>query len=170
MQTLRLILVPLDGSAPSLAALDHAATLATDYDARVEVLHVIPERDPLSPAARAEIESAMNAGVARAKEMLGDSVSFRTVIGDPTREIVEHAKRGVDLVVMGTHGRVGRLHSLLGSVAEGVVRNAPCPVLTVRDPSEGYQSFADRRHGRPTIAEPLPPRATGTAHEHHRSR
>ncbi len=69
------------------------------------------------------------------------------------RRIVEVAGDGFDLIVMGTHGRVGRLHELLGSVAEGVVRNAPCPVLTVRDPREGYQSFAERRHHRPTVAE-----------------
>lgn len=170
MQTLRLILVPIDGSAPSLAALDHAATLATDYDARIEVLHVIPERDPLSPAARAEIESAMNAAVEHAKATLGERVSFHTVVGDPTREIVEQAKQSVDLVVMGTHGRVGRLHSMLGSVAEGVVRNAPCPVLTVRDSSEGYQSFADRRHPRPALGDPVRHPTTSSLHEQHRGR
>lgn len=58
--------------------------------------------------------------------------------------------------MMGTHGRVGRLYAILGSVAEGVVRNAPCPVLTVRDPSDGYQSFSDSRHHRPTLAEQAP--------------
>ncbi len=58
-----------------------------------------------------------------------------------------------DLIVIGTYGRIGRLHAMLGSVAEGVIRNAPCPVLVVRQPGSGYQSFAERRHGRPTLAE-----------------
>ena len=66
------------------------------------------------------------------------------VQGDPLLRILETAG-GYDLVVMGTHGRVGRLHTLIGSVAEGVVRNAPCPVLTVRVPI-GSESFGERIH------------------------
>jgi nucleotide-binding universal stress UspA family protein len=155
MGTLHSILVPVDGSPPSLAALDHAVTLAKDYDARVEVLRVTPPSDPFGPAPRAEaeIERAMASAIDEAREMLGDQLAYETQTGDPLRVIVEHASQGIDLIVIGTHGRVGRLHSLLGSVAEGVVRNAPCPVLTVRDVSASYQSFAERRHGRPTLAE-----------------
>lgn len=164
MQTLRSILVPLDGSPPSLAALEHAITLAADYEARIDVLHVIPPSDLMGREARAEVESEMDAAVNRAKAMVGDRLSHRTVVGDPLREIIDHAMQGSDLIVMGTHGRVGRLHSLLGSVAEGVVRNAPCPVLTVRDSSEGYQSFSERRHGRPGLAEQLHP--ADAMHEH----
>ena len=67
--------------------------------------------------------------------------------GDPLRTILETARLGnYDLIVMGTHGRVGRLHSLLGSVTEGVVRNAACPVLTVREPSGEEESFSERIH------------------------
>jgi nucleotide-binding universal stress UspA family protein len=55
-------------------------------------------------------------------------------VGSPRVCILDHAKRGgYDLIVMGTHGRTGRAHSLAGSVAESVVRTAPCPVLTVRE-------------------------------------
>lgn len=162
MQTLRSILVPIDGSPPSLAALEHAITLAGDYEARIDVLHVIPPTEPMTQEARAEVETAMDAAVNRAKTMLGERLSHRTIVGDPLREIVDHAMQGTDLIVMGTHGRVGRLHSLLGSVAEGVVRNAPCPVLTVRDPSGGYQSFSERRHGRAALAEQPHP----AMHEH----
>lgn len=153
METLRSILVPIDGSPPSLAALDHAVSLATDYGARLDVLHVVPATEPLSQAARAELETALDAAVDNARDVLGERVSLRTVTGEPVREIIEGASEGVDLIVIGTHGRIGRLHAMLGSVAEGVVRNAPCPVLTVRDATGGYQSFAERRHGRPTLAE-----------------
>ena len=154
MATLQTLLVPIDGSPPSLAALDHGVELAVDYDARVDVLHVVPLEDPLSPDARIEVEREMNEAVARARMTLGARVMFRTVVGDPIREIVEAARQGIDLIVLGTHGRIGRLHELLGSVTEGVVRNAPCPVLTVRDPSAGYQSFAELRHHRPSLSDP----------------
>ena len=155
MTALGSILVPLDGSAPSLAALEHALALAEDYHARIEVLDVIPPSDVVIAGDRDEIERAVDAAVDRARAALGERVSRRTVHGDPVwKIIVEAAREGFDLIVMGTHGRVGRLHAMLGSVAEGVVRNAPCPVLTVRAPGEGYQSFAERRHHRPSVAEP----------------
>ena len=57
-----------------------------------------------------------------------------TSVGAPVDEIVKYAKeRGIDLIVQGTHGRRGVKHMLLGSVAENIVRYAPCPVLTVRN-------------------------------------
>jgi nucleotide-binding universal stress UspA family protein len=123
---IRRILVPVDGSPPSLAALEHAVTLASDYDAKIEVLHVIPSETPL--ASRDDgIERAISAAIVRARETLGGLVTYHTALGEPLREIVRAGRNGIDLIVMGTHGRIGRLHSLLGSVAEGVVRNAPCP-------------------------------------------
>jgi nucleotide-binding universal stress UspA family protein len=160
MPALRNILVPIDGSTPSVAALDHAVALAEDGDASIHVLHVeapdefeVGSMTPLSADARTEIGRAMDEAVERAREHLEDRVSFRTIPGDPLREIVNMASEGAfDLVVIGTHGRAGRLRSLLGSVAEGVVRNAPCPVLTVREPGGEYQSFAERRHGRPSFS------------------
>jgi nucleotide-binding universal stress UspA family protein len=153
MPTLHSILVPIDGSPASLAALEHAMVLAEDYGATIEVLHIVLPNDPLTAAARVEIERAMDASVERAREALGERLSRRTVVGEPLREIIDAAENDVDLIVMGTHGLIGRLHSVLGSVAEGTVRNAPCPVLTVRDTGGGYQSFAERRHHRPSIAE-----------------
>lgn len=164
MAALKSILVPVDGSASSLAALEHAIVLAEDGDTHVDVLHVAaPEEfsvgstSPLSPGARQEIERALDAAFEQARARLGERVSRRTVPGDPLRTIVETTRDGrYDLVVLGTHGRIGRLHAMLGSVAEGVVRNAPCPVLTVRQAGGGYQSFAERRHGRPSLAEAEP--------------
>ena len=152
MPTIQRILVPVDGSAPSLAALEHAVVLAEDYDASIEVLHVVPPDDILSAVDRNEAERAIEAALEHVERGLLHHVTRRTISGDPQREILE-AARGADLVVMGTHGRIGRLHAILGSTAEGVVRNAPCPVLTVRDASGGYQSFAERRHRRPSVAE-----------------
>jgi nucleotide-binding universal stress UspA family protein len=152
MRTLQAILVPLDGSPPSIMALDYALALAGDYDARIEVLHVVPPDDPLSPAVRLEVDRTVDDVLERARASTGTRIARRTVVGDPLREIIETAGAGIDLIVMGTHGRSGRLHALLGSVAEGVVRNAPCPVLTVRDSGAGHESFAERRHGRPTLA------------------
>jgi nucleotide-binding universal stress UspA family protein len=149
MTVLRSILVPTDGSAPSLAALDHALGLAEDYQARIEVLEVEPGK-VITPVVRGDI---VDDAIARARTTLQERLSHRIVDGDPIRRIVEVAAEGFDLIVMGTHGRVGRLHALLGSVAEGVVRNAPCPVLTVRDPGDGYQSFSDSRHHRPTLSD-----------------
>ncbi|HEX5057762.1 MAG TPA: universal stress protein [Kofleriaceae bacterium] len=156
MNTLQSILVPVDGSSASLSALDHAVTLARDYGARVEVFHIMPVEDSLTEEARAEVQKAMDSAVQRAKRELGDRLAMIQHTGDPLVEIVRQAQQDhVDLIVMGTHGRIGRLHELLGgSVAEGVVRNAPCPVLTVRDKTGGYQSFADsRRYDRPPLAE-----------------
>jgi nucleotide-binding universal stress UspA family protein len=165
MPTLQSILVPMDGSPPSLAALEHAVVLAHDYSARIEVLHVISSSDPVGPDARKEIASAMDVAVERAQSFLGARVAQRTAIGDPLREIID-AAQDVDMIVMGTHGRLGRLHALLGSVAEGVVRNAPCPVLTVRDPTGGYEGFAERRHRRPSLAEQA--QVAAEAHGHRR--
>jgi nucleotide-binding universal stress UspA family protein len=164
MVDLQSVLVPVDGSAPSIAALEHAVMFAADSDARIDVLYVeapdefsVGSTSPLSPDARRDVERALDAAVEQARERLGGRVSRRTVSGDPLRTIIETARDGhYDLVVVGTHGRVGRLHAVLGSVAEGVVRNAPCPVLTVREASAGYQSFAERRHGRPSLADQPP--------------
>lgn len=157
MHALESILVPADGSSPSLAALEHAIALATDSDATIDVLYVeAPEELAISsaPDVRAELERGLSEAVARAQAHLGGRLRRIDAKGDPLRVILETASDGHhDLIVMGTHGRTGRLQALLGSVAAGVVRNAPCPVLTVREASPGYQSFAERRHGRPTIAE-----------------
>ncbi len=88
------------------------------------------------------------------RDKLGERLVRRTESGDPIRTIVEVAGRGrFDLIVLGTHGRVGRLRALVGSVAEGVVRNSPCPVMTVREPDGEQESFAERIHGRPAVAD-----------------
>jgi nucleotide-binding universal stress UspA family protein len=81
-----------------------------------------------------EAQRGMAAALARvtAAGLTGESV---VLYGVPFQEIIDAAKaRQVDLIVMGTHGRTGLMHVLLGSVAERVVQHAPCPVLVVRTP------------------------------------
>ena len=112
------ILVAHDFTKNAAAALDKAVTLAGVLDATCEVLHVV---EP----------SGIDAGD---DPPMGFAVEYRH--GVPHQEIVRYAaERSIDLIVMGTHGRRGLAHALLGSVAERVVRTAACPVLTVRERS-----------------------------------
>ena len=76
-------------------------------------------------------------------------------LADALRRTLEVAAEGhYDIMVMGTHGRVGRLDVLVGSVTVGVVKNAPCPVLCLRAKKE--ESFDERIHRIPSLAEQLP--------------
>lgn len=160
MSQVHKILVPVDGSPSSIAGLSKAVAWASDLDASIEVLHVdapdefqVGSATQVSAAARAQAARATEIAVENASRVLGDRVERRAIDGEPLRRILEIAREDqVDLIVMGTHGRVGRLHSLIGSVAEGVVRNAPCPVMTVRAPDGDAEAFAERIHGREGIA------------------
>lgn len=145
------ILVPMDGSPSARAALAEALSLAEDVGAELEVLHV---------GAVGESERAMEDAIGEAKKWLGDRLSRHDEPeGDPIRRIIEVAEADqADLIVMGTHGRVGRMHALLGSVAEAIVRNAPCPVLTVRQPDGEEESFSERIHHRASVGAQTPSR------------
>jgi nucleotide-binding universal stress UspA family protein len=140
------ILVPTDFSETSDEALRYAVALAAHVGAGVQLLHVLD--DPFVAeglAAEAYIVEAptLRTGMLRAAQ---DRLAQRTATADPAvriesevlfgqgaKTIAEYAgERGADLIVMGTHGRTGVAHLLLGSVAERLVRIAPCPVLTVR--------------------------------------
>lgn len=140
------ILVAFDFSDTSKSALTYGRNLARAFGARLHVLHVAdviatsaaqfyPE-GPGDPEARARHLAANQLRAVLAAEGAHDSEAEVRVAPDPAREIVEYAK-GVhtDLIVIGTHGRTGVSRFLMGSVAEHVVRTAPCPVLVVR-PSE----------------------------------
>jgi universal stress protein A len=152
------ILVPVDFSAHSDLALRYAITLADRFHATVEVLHVV--EDPFvsgawSPEAVApNIPELLTDLVAAARGKLDDlkaaavnrGVRLKTTVlttvltGRPADSIADYAQtEKFDLIVMGTHGRTGLSHAVLGSVAERVVRNAPCPVLTVRDTTPQQQ-------------------------------
>jgi nucleotide-binding universal stress UspA family protein len=140
-------LVPLDFSEYANQALEYAIHLASKLEARLTLLHVI-QALPLGGVdmgltlpftllqdLEAKITSSMQAYLERvtAAGLEGEIIIVK---GVPFQEILETAKtQQVDLIVMGTQGRTGYQHLLLGSVAEKVVRLAPCPVLVVRQPT-----------------------------------
>lgn len=129
------ILVAVDFAPCSLAALDRAVELAQAVGALVRLLHVRAPSPKIAepPEPRGDSARELEKHIDRARSVLGDRVSSEMVDGDPERLILERAAEGgFDLIAMGTHGRTGRLHVLTGSVAEAVVRRAPCPVLVVR--------------------------------------
>jgi nucleotide-binding universal stress UspA family protein len=137
------ILVPTDFSSTSQAALEMAAELARRFDASLTLFHVhqVPSylypdgMMPVPSRLMQDLEASVVAELTRLAERLqrdGYRVDFRHTIGAPAGEICFAAEElGVDLIVMGTHGRSGLSHMLLGSVAEKVVQKAHCPVLTV---------------------------------------
>jgi len=140
---IRRILCPTDFSPFSVLSLRHAARLGRWFDATITALHVIPPREPVGAEPRLPIGAASDLGWrARAGQELGgvvepirhEAVVVETALreGDPWRQIVDAAETlPADLIVMGTHGRSGFEHLMLGSVAEKVLRRAPCPMLTV---------------------------------------
>ena len=139
------ILCPVDIGESSLRPLAHAAALARWYEAQLTVLHVVPTFDPmqvrsgelgapvriLQPMTRDEVLRELRK-VGEAAGLLATGVTVAAEAGQTAPVVVEQAvKIPADLVVMGTHGRSGFDRLLLGSVAEKVLRRAPCPVLTV---------------------------------------
>jgi universal stress protein A len=131
------ILVPIDFSEDSLHALGSARDLARRFDSELLLLHVIAPIDLITVSE--VFEEQRRAGDAALTRIGADlraaGQRFRVMVeaGVPARVIVDAAKRnGADLIVLGTHGRTGLAHMLIGSVAEKVVRTASCPVLAVR--------------------------------------
>jgi universal stress protein A len=147
--TWKKILCAVDFSEPSRIAMLEAAALARDADAALVVAHVYqPPRgsmvatDMLAPAP-AEVEATVAEDAERrlrpwvdeAGKVADRAVEPRVVPGAAAERIVALARElGADLVVLATHGRTGLARVLLGSVAERVVREAPCSVLVVRRP------------------------------------
>ncbi|MEW6270015.1 MAG: universal stress protein [Thermodesulfobacteriota bacterium] len=134
------ILVPLDFSASSDAALELATALAGRFGAEMVLLHVDPavETAPLGEKALARREEA-RAELERARQALSDrSVAVRVFLrpGDPAREVLRMADAERPLtIVIGAHGHSRAASPLLGSVADRVVRYATCPVLVVPHPA-----------------------------------
>jgi len=165
MPHLKKILVPIDGSPASIAALSRAISLAEDVGASVDVLHVdapdqfeVGSGTSTATGAREQAARNMEESIQAARSRLGDRLSRRTASGDPVRQILDvAADENADLIAIGTHGRIGRLHALVGSVAEAVVRSAPCPVMTVRQADGEEESFAERIHGRQPLADQARP-------------
>ncbi len=144
MILLKQILVATDFSDPSVAALDYGRALARTFGASLHLLHVM-ENPFLRPTA-ADPHAIQSAAWRRVAGRLTDddrSALHATAVletsDNPADAIVQYAgARGIDLIVMGTHGRSAMAQILVGSVAEKVVRMAPCPVLTVRHPEHEF--------------------------------
>ncbi len=138
----RKILFPTDFSHTGDAALEMASTLARERGAKLLIVHV---EEPPAAYGAGEMYYGMPDPVTEdLRKMLEQVVppspdvvcERRLITGDPAMAIANLAQEeGVELIVMGTHGRTGLMRLLMGSVAEAVVRRAPCPVLTLRQPS-----------------------------------
>jgi nucleotide-binding universal stress UspA family protein len=152
MISLHRILVPTDFSEHSKNALRYAAAFADKFGAEIYLLHVFqdlaifqPDAVTVGPPAMPPIDEMLAAARTALQRSLQDcpikNVKCHLEVreGAPFEEIVDFAKEtDIDLIVMGTHGRGWLAHVLMGSVAEKVVRKAPCPVLTVRHPEHEF--------------------------------
>jgi nucleotide-binding universal stress UspA family protein len=152
MPVFQTILHPTDFSESSEAAFALACALARDHRCRLVVLHVIevPVAAYLSGVLVPEPETELNKVWANLRELRpADSatlVQHRLVEGEPANEIVRvAAEMDCDLIVVGTHGRTGLKRLPLGSVAETVLRRAPCPVLTIKVPVPAPGEGASRQ-------------------------
>jgi len=137
------ILFPTDFSTASDAVLPHAEALARQTDASLLIVHV--EEPPLAYGAGELYYGLPEPSSERILKMLeavrpaDTTIQFRhrLAMGDPASEVVRIAgEESAEMIVMGTHGRTGMVRMLMGSVAEAVVRRAPCPVLVYRPAAE----------------------------------
>ena len=153
MIALKKILVATDFSEPSEAALAYGRELARNFGASLTVLNVVDNiltraygsdgmvladselQREIEDAARRQVDALLFEDDRRDLRAVGVTVTSNS----PAAAIVTYARDvAVDLIVMGTHGRGAVAHLLMGSVAERVVRTAPCPVLTVRHPEHEF--------------------------------
>jgi nucleotide-binding universal stress UspA family protein len=148
MLPIRSILHPTDFSANSESAFQLALTLARDYGARLAVVHVAPPPltvygDGLYSPLPANFDEGLKEKLNEFEGRTGNvSLEKKLYEGDPASEILRAAHEfNADLIVLGTHGRSGLSRLLMGSVAEQVVRKAPCPVLTVKVPLPEKQTI-----------------------------
>jgi nucleotide-binding universal stress UspA family protein len=142
------VLVPTDGSDGADEATERAVDLATTYDAAIHALYVVDTNvggegvgalGALEAAGRKAVDDVIERAEAAGVETVEGTVGR----GAPHRAILEYAdEHGVDLIVMGTHGRTGLDRYLLGSVAEKIVRLSDAPVLTVRLADESPEADA----------------------------
>lgn len=153
MLSIKRILAAVDFSPSSNHALEYAHELAQRFDAELHLLHVTQDlataalaMAPMIPVEVDYREQQLNAASRELDRLPGSlgltgvGVAREVREGTPFLEIIRYARdHQIDLIVLGTHGRTGLAHVLLGSVAEKVVRKAPCPVLTVRPPEYRFE-------------------------------
>jgi universal stress protein A len=147
MLTIRSILAPTEFGGHSRESLRYAVGMAERFGATLHLLHVLPEVVPagpdvmIAPALPPEYYTESEAeSLAALPGVLdpawGKPPALETAVrwGEAVDGVVEYARaHAIDLIVVATHGRHGLSHALLGSAAERIVRDAPCPVLTIRD-------------------------------------
>jgi universal stress protein A len=147
MIRLNRVLVPVDFSEFGKHALKYGCEFARRFGSELHLLHVVEDVYPMVPEAGmllpaqgdylAELQAAARKALDKVPEpdwCQGLANVVRSVeTGTPFLEVIRYAReKEIDLIVIGTHGRTGLVHMLMGSVAEKIVRKSPCPVLTVR--------------------------------------
>lgn len=145
MEVIKKILLPTDFSEGSIAVISYVLSLASKYDAHIDILHIIHEFGDMTDfyvphmsydVIEKEMEDAARNNMENfCRENFEGKAKFEihTRKGTPFLEIIQAARDlNSDLIVMGTHGRTGIDHILFGSTAEKVVRKSPIPVMTVR--------------------------------------
>ena len=139
------ILLPTDFSKLSLTAAEYAIDLASKYDAEIHLLHVVEKTPPIlairsldlsAEKIRKSIDQHAHQSLDEAVKSISNGKNINIIpkilTGIDYEEIVEYSKKnGIDVIVIATHGRTGILHTLIGSVAEKVIRYAKCPVLVI---------------------------------------
>jgi len=150
---IRRILYPTDFSDLGLHALKYARDFAASHHATLHCLHVVdeayqylvsvgPDSVPIGPPTEDLVNAAEKHMDAFVAEHLADTpfpVTSKVIAGRPFMAIIQYARdHAIDMIVIATHGRTGLKHVLLGSVAEKVVRKAPCPVLSIRHPEQKF--------------------------------
>ena len=141
------ILAQTDISQHSNKALGYARTLAEQWGAELHLLNVVeptvfPTEGGLAPMGLMNLDTELTDAsqhsieeLAKHPELSGVKIVTATVHGRASNAIIDYAaEHGIDLVVIATHGRTGLEHLIFGSTAERVIRECPCPVLTIRDP------------------------------------
>jgi len=153
MIQLQRILLPTDFSEHSSLPLRYACAFAEQFGAELHLLHVLQDLVAMVPEPglaflppgdfMREMQESAQQALAKLPDpgwAKGKTIVRATRQGPPFLEIVRYAKENeIDLIVLGTHGRGGLAHVLLGSVAEKVVRKAPCPVLTIRPDGQPFE-------------------------------
>ena len=152
MEQIKKILVPIDFSDYSKNALKYAAQFAKQFNAKIYLIYVVePMIYPADfsmgqvaiPSTDIDLHSRAEEELKKlSKDIVngGSKVEVLIKTGKPFVEIIESAAANdIDLIIIATHGHTGVEHLLFGSTAEKVVRKAPCPVLTLREPVKGFQ-------------------------------
>ena len=141
------ILVPTDFSRYSKKAISEAVDLALKYKAKIVLLHVIDENilqcaadyclsnefvKQFKDASMKESEDKLDKVINAVKKSKKVGISYEVKKGVPAEVILDVAKKGIDLIVIASHGRTGIIKHLIGSVTDKIVRSAKCPVMVIR--------------------------------------